>query len=105
MIAPTRGFGPHSSPGRGDTECFPLLEGSLLRRAAPLMLAVILTGLLALPAFADTPAPADKLTTEAPKEPPAPDKGDTAWMLMSTGLVMFMMPGLALFYGGIVRRK
>jgi ammonium transporter len=33
------------------------------------------------------------------------DGGDTAWMLTSTGLVLLMMPGLALFYGGMVRRK
>lgn len=31
--------------------------------------------------------------------------GDTAWMLVSSALVMFMVPGLALFYGGMVRRK
>ena len=31
--------------------------------------------------------------------------GDTAWLLISTALVMFMTPGLALFYGGMVRRK
>ena len=31
--------------------------------------------------------------------------GDTAWMLMATALVMVMLPGLALFYGGLVRRK
>jgi len=31
--------------------------------------------------------------------------GDTAWMLVSTALVMLMTPGLALFYGGMVRRK
>jgi Amt family ammonium transporter len=38
---------------------------------------------------------------------PAPkiDTGDTAWMLVSTALVMLMTPGLALFYGGMVRRK
>jgi ammonium transporter, Amt family len=33
------------------------------------------------------------------------DSGDTAWVLMSTALVMLMTPGLALFYGGMVRRK
>src|SRR6516162_2806869 len=33
------------------------------------------------------------------------DSGDTAWMLVSTGLVLLMVPGLALFYGGMVRRK
>ncbi len=31
--------------------------------------------------------------------------GDTAWMLMSTALVMLMIPGLAFFYGGMTRRK
>ncbi len=38
---------------------------------------------------------------------PAPkiDTGDTTWILISTALVMLMTPGLALFYGGMVRRK
>ncbi|MBE0555845.1 MAG: ammonium transporter, partial [Proteobacteria bacterium] len=31
--------------------------------------------------------------------------GDTAWLLVSTALVMLMTPGLALFYGGMVRSK
>jgi ammonium transporter, Amt family len=33
------------------------------------------------------------------------DAGNTAWLLISTGLVLVMMPGLALFYGGLVRTK
>ena len=33
------------------------------------------------------------------------DTGDTAWVLMSTALVLFMTPGLAFFYGGMVRTK
>ena len=33
------------------------------------------------------------------------NSGDTAWMLISTGLVTLMIPGLALFYGGMVRVK
>jgi Amt family ammonium transporter len=33
------------------------------------------------------------------------NSGDTAWMLVSTALVLLMMPGLALFYGGLVRSK
>jgi ammonium transporter len=37
--------------------------------------------------------------------PPKLDSGDTAWVLVATGLVMLMVPGLALFYGGLVRRK
>jgi Amt family ammonium transporter len=36
---------------------------------------------------------------------PVIDSGDTAWMLAATALVMIMLPGLALFYGGLVRRK
>jgi Amt family ammonium transporter len=42
----------------------------------------------------------------APAPPPKLDKGDSAWMLTSTALVLMMtIPGLALFYGGMVRRK
>src|SRR6201991_3560855 len=38
--------------------------------------------------------------------PPVPNKGDTAWMLTSTALVLLMsVPALALFYGGLVRTK
>ncbi len=33
------------------------------------------------------------------------NSGDTAWMIVSTALVMLMTPGLAFFYGGLVRRK
>jgi Amt family ammonium transporter len=36
---------------------------------------------------------------------PTIDTGDTAWVLASAALVMFMTPGLALFYGGLVRSK
>jgi len=43
---------------------------------------------------------------QAPAEPPKLDTGDTAWMLTSTALVLLMtIPGLALFYGGMVRKK
>ncbi|WP_114954779.1 ammonium transporter [Sphingosinicella terrae] len=56
-----------------------------------------LLALLALPATAQATAAAPAL---------AVDKGDTAWMLTSTVLVMAMiLPGLALFYGGLVRAK
>lgn len=38
--------------------------------------------------------------------PPVPNKGDTAWMIVATILVILMtIPGLALFYGGLVRAK
>jgi Amt family ammonium transporter len=59
-------------------------------------------------------APADASAAAAPAAPTAPfsvdsskiSSGDTAWMLTSTALVLFMtIPGLALFYGGMVRKK
>lgn len=37
--------------------------------------------------------------------PPKIDTGDTAWMLTSAALVLFMTPGLAFFYGGLVRSR
>ena len=53
-------------------------------------------------AFAQETAPAAADATAVP----APDKGDTTWMLVSTILVIAMtIPGLALFYGGLVRSK
>ena len=60
--------------------------------------------------FAALPALAQEATTEtaAAVEAAAPvmDKGDVSWMRMSTVLVLFMtLPGLALFYGGLVRSK
>jgi Amt family ammonium transporter len=43
---------------------------------------------------------------EAAAEAPKLDSGDTAWMLTSTAIVLMMtIPGLALFYGGMVRKK
>ncbi|MCX4832668.1 ammonium transporter [Streptomyces sp. NBC_01016] len=40
-----------------------------------------------------------------PLAAPALDTGDTAWLLAATALVLLMTPGLALFYGGMVRTK
>jgi len=42
---------------------------------------------------------------DAVAAPPPIDTGSTAWMLVSSALVLFMVPGLALFYGGMVRAK
>ena len=56
------------------------------------------------PALLPLLAPALGLAQDA--APPVPDKGDTAWMMTSTVLVILMtIPGLALFYGGLVRSK
>src|SRR4051812_6168894 len=53
---------------------------------------------------AATPAPA--AAPAATATPPAPNKGDNAWMMIATALVIMMsIPGLALFYGGLVRSK
>ena len=59
-------------------------------------------------AAAAAPAPAAAAAAEAPAAAPAlvPNKGDTAWMTIATVLVILMtIPGLALFYGGLVRSK
>jgi Amt family ammonium transporter len=64
-----------------------------------------LTALGTLAAFAQEAAPP---AADAAAAAPATtmDKGDTAWMMISTVLVLFMiLPGLALFYGGLVRAK
>ncbi|MBI3804249.1 MAG: ammonium transporter [Nitrospirae bacterium] len=55
---------------------------------------------------AATPAPPSS-TPAAPDAaaPPKVDTGDTAWLLASSALVLLMTPGLALFYGGMVRTK
>ncbi len=60
-------------------------------------------------AAAPVAAPAAASTEAAPAAPaaaPTPNKGDTAWMMVATMLVILMtIPGLALFYGGLVRSK
>src|SRR4030043_815217 len=51
---------------------------------------------------ATTPAPAVAVSSEAPKI----DTGDTAWVIVASAFVMLMtLPGLALFYGGLAKRK
>jgi ammonium transporter, Amt family len=68
--------------------------------------ALLFALLLALPAFADDAAPAAAAVAAAAAGPPKLDSGDTAWMLSSTALVLLMtIPGLALFYAGMVRKK
>ncbi len=51
-------------------------------------------------------APAAAASAAAPAAAPTPNKGDTAWLIVATLLVAMMsIPGLALFYGGLVRAK
>jgi Amt family ammonium transporter len=64
----------------------------------------------AAPAAAAVAAPAAAAAASAPAAAaapaPVPNKGDTGWMMVSTLLVILMtIPGLALFYGGLVRSK
>jgi ammonium transporter, Amt family len=74
------------------------------RRIVPLLLLLLC---FSLTAFSQEPVP----TVPAPEAAAAPaeptiDTGDTAWMLTSAALVLFMtIPGLFLFYGGLVRSK
>ena len=63
---------------------------------------------LGLSAFAAMPAWAQEAALQAPATAPTAtvNKGDTAWMMTSTVLVLMMiLPGLALFYGGLARTK
>lgn len=68
----------------------------MLRRSLPFFFAILASFVLASSGFAndDPKKLAEKI-----------DKGDAAWMMVSTAFVFFMIPGLALFYGGMVRKK
>ena len=90
-----------------------------MMRKILMLLALCGTVALSVPAFADEAKPADTAAAPAaaaaaPAVPTEPtlvtndkiNSGDTAWMLTSTALVLLMtIPGLALFYGGMVRKK
>src|SRR5215510_14320409 len=70
---------------------------------SPLLL--LATATIAQQAAPAPAAPAAPAATPAPA-PPKIDAGDTAWVLTSSALVLMMTaPGLAFFYGGMVRRK
>jgi ammonium transporter, Amt family len=83
------------------------------------LLIVVSLGTAAAQTTPPAPAPAPAAATDKPAETPAAagapaaaapaskiDKGDTAWLLTSSALVLMMTaPGLALFYGGMVRQK
>jgi len=91
-----------------------------VKRLTFALLGLLALGVAAAPALAQSPstptpaatetAPAAAPAAPAPAAPAAPaskiDKGDTAWVLTSSALVLMMTaPGLALFYGGMVRSK
>ena len=90
-----------------------------MKKLLAIMLTAISLGITGLAAAQDKPADAAPVAAvaapaaveaapaaEAPAAVPVPNKGDTAWMMISTVLVILMtIPGLALFYGGLVRAK
>src|SRR5688572_17562593 len=78
-----------------------------LSSRAALGIAALAAGVLASDyAFAQAAAPAAEAAPAAAAAAPKLDTGDTAWMLTSTALVLMMtIPGLALFYSGMVRKK
>nr|WP_295467602.1 ammonium transporter [Mesorhizobium sp.] len=84
---------------------------TIMKRLAPMartaaLGALALGAMGTLAAFAQEAAPAATDAAAAAAPAPTMDKGDTAWMMVSTILVLFMiLPGLALFYGGLVRSK
>jgi Amt family ammonium transporter len=97
----------------------PLAWEVSVRRLGVVLATVLVLGLTVAAGFAQQGSPAESpaagtagtTAAPAPATPPraptaAIDKGDTAWMLTSSALVLLMTaPGLALFYGGMVRQR
>ena len=77
-------------------------------RSGPGVLGLIVIATLVMTcgyAAAEASGPAGALPPSPAAAHPELDSGSTAWMLVSSALVLFMVPGLALFYGGMVRAK
>ena len=58
-----------------------------------------------VPVWAEDAGDVDTTVTEEVVPPAEVDTGDAAWMMTASALVLLMTPGLAFFYGGLVRRK
>jgi Amt family ammonium transporter len=69
-----------------------------------LKIGIIALWLLSVP-LTDNALAQDAAGTAAAVVPNPIDTGDTAWMLVSSALVLLMTPGLAFFYGGLVRSR
>ena len=93
----------------------PMVAAASTDASAPIVLAQATPDAKAPAPAATSAAPAATATAPAAAAPaagapeaaaPAPNKGDNAWMIVATVLVIMMsIPGLALFYGGLVRSK
>jgi len=81
----------------------------LVRKLSPFLLILLLSSTLiaqATPAAADTAVPGSQIAQLQQRIADAKGSADNAWMLMCSALVLLMTgPGLALFYGGLVRKK
>jgi len=87
LLAPMAVLGEEAkAPAAAPAVSAPAAEAAAPAAAAPAAVA---------PAEPEKPKPVD----------PVLNTGDTAWMLISSALVLVMLPGLALFYGGMVRQK
>jgi ammonium transporter, Amt family len=80
-----------------------LFPAVAVRSVLPLLLALLTLGTVCSASLAGDSASAAVALSSASKG--TANTGDNAWMLTSSALVMLMVPGLALFYGGMVRRK
>jgi Amt family ammonium transporter len=85
------------------------MKASFLKSVVLAVLLVAMAAFLAPALVTADEAAAPASAMAAPAAPAAPlkiDTGDTAWMIVATALVMLMtIPGLALFYGGLAKRK
>src|SRR2546425_12983804 len=112
---PDGGAHPHGRTRRERALVDPFHKEDPVKRfslALAMVLVVSATAIVALAQQPTTPAappaPVAQAAPAAQGAPPAPkiDSGDTAWVLTSSALVLLMTaPGLALFYGGMVRPK
>lgn len=87
---------------------FGLMGNTFAEDAAPAATAAPAAAMpeAAAPVAAATPAATEAAPAVAAAPAPVPNKGDTAWMIVATVLVLMMcVPGLGLFYGGMVRQK
>ena len=78
----------------------------LVRKFLPLVFLFLLAGTLVAQSTSTAPDPAAQIAQLQQQIADAKGSADNAWMLISAALVLMMTgPGLALFYGGLVRKK
>lgn len=80
-------------------------DRSLLKLAVTFCLPIFILSILSLLSDPMTTGAIAQEPTSGKNPYEAIDSGDTAWLLTSTAMVLFMTPGLAFFYGGLVRSR